>query len=133
MMLYTPTSKYDGHLVRGRITAIATREEMAENWDKVVAKWPDAPSRNSYVSDYKRIRVKIENRLGGGIFGQPFLPSYISADVGDIVEYVAMPGDSAHQYFESREVVARIVCKFDDSACTSTPDAQRRGIVDKIE
>jgi hypothetical protein len=130
MMLYTPTSKYDGHLVRGRVTDLATKEWMAENWDKAIHSVPGAPPREEYSSKYHRVKVRAEKIFGGGYFGYPFVPKDLKVEKGDLVEFFAVARTPSNSDFSYRESIVRIVCKNDDIPCLESPEGRMRGIVE---
>jgi hypothetical protein len=131
-MIYRPTSKYDGHVIRGNISSLSTKEIMAENWDKKVHDEPDAPTREDYVNNYRRAVVRGDRTFRGGHFLYPFLPSGLDVAVGDIVDVDIPPGSAAGFSFKSRLFVTRLICKRTDKSCLESEEGRKRGVVDVI-
>jgi hypothetical protein len=131
-MIYHPTSKYDGHVVRGDISSLSTKEIMGENWDKKSQGVPDAPSREDYVNNYRRAVVRSDRTISGGLFIYPFVPNGLDVAVGDIVDVDIPPGRATGFSFNSRLVVTRLVCKRTDKACLESEEGRKRGIVDVL-
>ena len=131
-MIYRPTTKYDGRVIRGNISSLSTKEIMRDNWDRKSHETPDAPTREDYVNNYRRAVVRGDRTFSGGHFLFPFVPSGLDVAVGDIVDVVVPPGNSTAISFNSRLVVTRLVCKRTDKACLESDEGRKRGGVDIV-
>ena len=130
LMLHRPTNEFDGTVVRGVVTARYSTQEMERNWELSVKNTRGAPSRADYVANYHRVVVRVGRSLTGVKNARPFIPDELTIDIGDIVEfYVSRSDPTRADDFQDRVVVRRIVCKYSDPDCLSSPEGRKRGIV----
>ena len=129
LLVHTPTSRYGGHVVRGVVTDIYTREQLAANWDKMAREVSDAPPRAEYVDNYRRVAVRIERLLGGATFAYPFVPRNLTVSVGDVVDFPIQAPKPRLERFSERGEILRVICRHDDSECLVGTEGSRRGVV----
>jgi len=127
LLIYSPSDKYDNRVVRGEVTYIFTKEDMAENWEKMVAALPDAPSKREYLAEYQRVTVHIEGGLGWKRLIYPFVSHSANIKVGDVVDVPLYAGGPLVGRFSSRPSVSRVVCESEDKSCLAGDEGSRRG------
>ncbi len=132
LLVYYPSSKYDNKIVRGVVTHIATKEEMAENWDRKAAGTEGVPSRDDFIQHYKRVTVTIEKGIGSGEFIYPFVPEFLRIDLGDLVDVPGYLGGRNFGKFSGRLQISEIICKAEDLDCFSSPKGRLRGDVGSV-
>jgi len=129
LLTFTQTTKYDNQIVRGKVTYLATRRDMEENWAKSVAHLPDAPTESDFLQNYQKVTVTIERRLGSGVFVYPYVPPGLQVGIGDIVDVPLYVGGPLVGLFAGRPQILRVVCKANDEPCLISPQGSVRGSV----